>query len=389
MGGATTWHDYIVADGRIVAEKYSGATNAARYFVLDHLGSIAVVANESGDVLERDSYDAWGKRRNSDGSDVASCSLTSQTTHGFTNQEEIDALCLVNLNARIYDPGIGRFLTPDDVVPDVYRPQSLNPYTYVENRPLTATDPTGHSSSGTDVDTESVCPNGPGNCKIPSLNEGSSIFSADSGRLGAMRGAAEQNANQGNDQNDGTGDKCPNHQTSCGARPDGMSPQQSKKQAGDDQQERRQALRSALEVSSLGITSGMPRRDANSNSATNGTRGGDGTQMAQEIIGPLIDTLGARAPLFPPEVVEQLKVPVEGLSGKDGATDIPSWARGMVPKAGQSGKDAAGKAMDKQYEGQNWKSMPRRMMEFRKLQKYFDRHFKDPEPPKSVPTNII
>ncbi len=57
-GSTTTWHDYILADGHIVAEKFSGGTNALRYFILDHLGSIAVVTNESGAVVERDFYDA-------------------------------------------------------------------------------------------------------------------------------------------------------------------------------------------------------------------------------------------------------------------------------------------------------------------------------------------
>ena len=143
-GSTTTWHDYILADGHIVAEKFSGTTNATRYFILDHLSSIAVVTNESGAVVERDFYDAWGKRRNADGSDDTTCSLSSQTTHGFTNQEEIDALCLVNLNARVYDPLLGRFMSPDSFNQDIYNLQLLNRYTYVGNNPLSFTDPTGH-----------------------------------------------------------------------------------------------------------------------------------------------------------------------------------------------------------------------------------------------------
>ena len=61
----------LQADSHIIAEKFSGGTAAMRYFVLDHLGSIAVVMNESGAAVERDAYDAWGKRRNIDGSDAA------------------------------------------------------------------------------------------------------------------------------------------------------------------------------------------------------------------------------------------------------------------------------------------------------------------------------
>ena len=141
--GTTTWHDYILADGHIVAERFSGGTNAIRYFVLDHLGSIAVVMDESGAVVERDAYDAWGKRRNLDGSDDTTCSLTSQTTRGYTGHEEIDAVCLINANARIYDPTLGRFMSPDSVVQDPYNLQLLNRYSYVGNNPLSLTDPSG------------------------------------------------------------------------------------------------------------------------------------------------------------------------------------------------------------------------------------------------------
>ena len=83
------------------------------YFVLDHLGSVAVVTNAAGTVLERDSCDAWGKRRNANGTDNASCAVTSGTTRGFTGHEELESVCLVNMNARIYDPTLGRFMTPE------------------------------------------------------------------------------------------------------------------------------------------------------------------------------------------------------------------------------------------------------------------------------------
>lgn len=95
-------------------------------------------------ALERDSYDAWGMRRNADGTDAPACNLVSSTKRGFTNQEMIDALCLVNLNASVYDPVIGRFLSADDVVDDPTNLQHLNRYSYVNNNPLSFTDPTGH-----------------------------------------------------------------------------------------------------------------------------------------------------------------------------------------------------------------------------------------------------
>lgn len=153
-GGTTTWNDYIVAGGKLVAERScAGAAPCSAgptlsYFVLDHLGSVSVIVSSTGAILNQLSYDAWGKRRNADGSAInctAGTAPPSGVTRGFTGQEMLDGLCLVNLNARIYDPALGRFMAADPVTPTVYDPQALNRYSYVANNPLSLTDPTGHS----------------------------------------------------------------------------------------------------------------------------------------------------------------------------------------------------------------------------------------------------
>jgi hypothetical protein len=48
-----TWYDYISANGGFVAMRVSGATVATRYFHTDNLGSISVITNEIGAVVER------------------------------------------------------------------------------------------------------------------------------------------------------------------------------------------------------------------------------------------------------------------------------------------------------------------------------------------------
>lgn len=40
-------------------------------------------------------------------------------------------------------PGVGRFTSPDPIVPDYHQPQSINPYVYVRNNSINFTDPTG------------------------------------------------------------------------------------------------------------------------------------------------------------------------------------------------------------------------------------------------------
>jgi RHS repeat-associated protein len=51
---------------------------------------------------------------------------------------------LINMNAREYDPVIGRFLTPDPFVQSPSNSQSYNRYSYVWNNPLASTDPSGY-----------------------------------------------------------------------------------------------------------------------------------------------------------------------------------------------------------------------------------------------------
>jgi RHS repeat-associated protein len=179
--GAPTWVDYVKLDGKVIAQRSSTFTSATwgsanwgslvwgspitasnwgahnwagfnwagaavsswSYFTLDHLGSVAVITDASGAVIQRLSYDAWGRQRNPNGTDATCGSISSGTTRGFTNQEQMPVSCLINLNARIYDPTLGRFMAADPVVGDPYSPNSFNRYGYVDNNPLSFTDTTG------------------------------------------------------------------------------------------------------------------------------------------------------------------------------------------------------------------------------------------------------
>lgn len=48
------------------------------------------------------------------------------------------------MGGRIYDAGIGRFLQADPFVQDRTNLQALNRYSYVQNNPLSYTDPSGY-----------------------------------------------------------------------------------------------------------------------------------------------------------------------------------------------------------------------------------------------------
>ena len=77
------------------------------------------------------------------------CGLSQQeidnlpTDKLFTGQR-LDSTGLYYYNARYYDPGIGKFISPDSIIPNYYNPQFLNRYSYCLNNPLKYTDSTGH-----------------------------------------------------------------------------------------------------------------------------------------------------------------------------------------------------------------------------------------------------
>jgi RHS repeat-associated protein len=80
-------------------------------------------------------YDAWGKR-----------TVTNNTFafhRGFTGHEHLPEFDLINMNGRLYDPTIGRFLSCDPYVQMPDFSQNFNRYSYCLNNPLKFTDPSG------------------------------------------------------------------------------------------------------------------------------------------------------------------------------------------------------------------------------------------------------
>ncbi|HEX3810303.1 MAG TPA: FG-GAP-like repeat-containing protein [Rhizomicrobium sp.] len=148
-GANVTWQDYLIVPGQGlfgVRKDALGVTPevTVNYIVSDPLQSVSILTDDAGHIAERLSYDAWGARRNPDGTAASpACSLTSSTTRGYTSQEMMDSLCLINMNARIYDPTIGRFMSADTVIPNPMNGQSFNRYSYVNNNPMNLIDPTG------------------------------------------------------------------------------------------------------------------------------------------------------------------------------------------------------------------------------------------------------
>ena len=147
--GETKKISYIFADGESIAIFEQSTVNGDKLLYLhkDHLGSVQALTNESGALVQELSYDAWGKRRNPiNWEDYSSISAAnSLTPWGFTGHEHMDMFDIVNMDGRMYDPVLGRFLSPDPFAQAPDYTQGLNRYIYCLNNPLSLYDPTGYS----------------------------------------------------------------------------------------------------------------------------------------------------------------------------------------------------------------------------------------------------
>ena len=93
-------------------------------------------------MVERLSFDAWGRRRLASWQDAPELPESS-LSRGFTGHEQLDEVGLIHMNGRVYDPDIGRFLSADPFIQAPEDIQNLNRYSYVLNNPMSYTDPSG------------------------------------------------------------------------------------------------------------------------------------------------------------------------------------------------------------------------------------------------------
>lgn len=143
-GSITQKNYYIYAGGQIAAVYTEGSSDAGMYyFHNDHLGSPWLITNASGNEVQRLNFDAWGRRRDASNWSNYVNLPTFKFDRGFTGHEHLDMFGLINMNARLYDPLLGRFLSPDPIVQAPEFTQSFNGYTYALNNPLAYTDPNG------------------------------------------------------------------------------------------------------------------------------------------------------------------------------------------------------------------------------------------------------
>ena len=150
INGSTDYRHYIYAGNELVAiYSRKGSTNTLRYVLEDHQASYASILSDTAALDVRESFAAYGARR--DGNTwVGAPSNTDETTingisrRGYIGETVLGVtMGLTDLNGRVQDAITGRFLSPDPIGQSIGNTQSWNRYSYVVNNPLTRVDPTG------------------------------------------------------------------------------------------------------------------------------------------------------------------------------------------------------------------------------------------------------
>jgi RHS repeat-associated protein len=165
--GSVSFIHYVYGgDGLCTIVELNPNTQQASYHYVykDHLGSILTVTDANGNIEAKQNFDAWGRFR-----DPSTWTYNympnnfSWLYRGFTGHEHMEEFGLINMNARLYDPVVGRMLSPDRYIQEPGFTQNYNRYSYCLNNPLKYVDPSGNfffvlpmlsydANSGWDVD---------------------------------------------------------------------------------------------------------------------------------------------------------------------------------------------------------------------------------------------
>lgn len=147
--GKTSFIFYLDGDPysapAIWKEEFQSSQHTQNLYFLhrDYLGSIVMITNDQGGVVEKRQFDAWGnilRIEDGYGNALAAFQILDR---GFTGHEHLLGVGLIHMNGRLYDPKLHRFLSPDNNIQDPSNTQNFNRYAYAMNNPLMFSDPNG------------------------------------------------------------------------------------------------------------------------------------------------------------------------------------------------------------------------------------------------------
>uniref|UniRef100_UPI001F3A91FB RHS repeat domain-containing protein n=1 Tax=Shewanella algae TaxID=38313 RepID=UPI001F3A91FB len=176
------------------------------------LGSVVAESDSAGNIISRSHYEPFGKRLGGDKAGI-----------GYTGHLQDEDLNLTYMQARYYDPLIGRFYADDPIgFRDVH---SFNRYAYGNNNPYKYVDPDGKVALILVPPPPPVTGNsgGAGNIKAPNITKQDVINSAAVTNNPAilvatiiLTSTGNNDSGQGNTENKGQGQPEVGNCPSCG-----------------------------------------------------------------------------------------------------------------------------------------------------------------------------
>ncbi len=137
---------YIYGLGLI--SQTDGSGNNPRYYHFNGIGSTVALTDSSQSVTDAYAYDPFGVVANQLGSTsnpfqfVGQFGVQQAASGGAQVQQALAGLQY--MRARYYLPEVGKFISKDRIQGDINQGQTLNLYTYTNNNPTSAIDPSGY-----------------------------------------------------------------------------------------------------------------------------------------------------------------------------------------------------------------------------------------------------
>ena len=135
VSGGAVQARYTYGTALVTQTRSVASAPTVSYYGYDAHGNVAFLADASGTVTDTYNYDTFG--------DLVASVGSTPNTHLFAGEEMDPDLGLLNLRARQYAPGAGRFLTVDPINGEPLSPISFNRYLYAEADPANRLDPLG------------------------------------------------------------------------------------------------------------------------------------------------------------------------------------------------------------------------------------------------------
>lgn len=139
IASSWSWNkDYIHIGRQVAVAAYSGGN---LYFYPDHLGTPRLIADQNKNIVESNKYLPFGEEA------TTSTDETGEAIRFTGHERDINgagkADTLDYMHARYYHSFFGRFLSIDPILADSTRAGGWSRYSYVQNNPVNAFDPTG------------------------------------------------------------------------------------------------------------------------------------------------------------------------------------------------------------------------------------------------------